>query len=100
MQYWYSSLSLNRVDGAKIYSTGTVGKYGSVLAIEDISRFLDQIQRQYEIANVNFCEYVVERLEFAIGSCNNLLDRLNAPDVTTFIDDEERAIILTDCLHA
>ena len=29
----------------------------------DISRFLEGAERQYGVANANFCEYVIERLE-------------------------------------
>lgn len=42
----------------------------------DISQFLEGAERQYGIANENFCDYVLERLEVCIGACSNLHDHM------------------------
>ena len=42
----------------------------------DISQFLEGAERQYGVANENFCEYVLERLEVCIGTCSNLRDHM------------------------
>ena len=43
---------------------------------DDISRFLEGIERQYGITNANFCEYVLDRLEVCIATCSNLRDHM------------------------
>ena len=52
-------------------SFGTWTRY-----FDDISRFLDGAERQYGIANANFCEYVLERLEVCIDTCSSLRDHM------------------------
>ena len=41
-----------------------------------ISRFLDAAQYQYGVADRNFCEYVLERLELCIVTCTTLCDHM------------------------
>ena len=56
-------------------SSGTWVKF-----FNEIRTFVERIQHQYKLANVNFCEYVVDRLETVLSSCRNLLDRIHSAD--------------------
>ena len=46
------------------------------------------MERQYGIANANFCEYVLERLEVCIDTCSNLHDHV----VTSVASGDEEVI--------
>ena len=43
---------------------------------ESIAEFLQGASRQYGVANENFTEYVVERLDLCISTCTTLRDQL------------------------
>ena len=55
-----------------------------------IMTFVERIQHQYELANVNFCEYVVDRLETVSSSCRYLLDRIHSADEEINVGTSEK----------
>ena len=69
----------------------------------DISRFLEGAERQYGVANANFCEYVIERLELCIDTCTNLCDHMVSAGSSgdEAVVEEYRANIegLVECLR-
>ena len=40
---------------------------------EEISRSLEDTERQYGVANNNFTDYILERLEMILSTCSDLL---------------------------
>ena len=44
---------------------------------KEISTLVDGAERQYGIANLNYSDYVMERLELSISTCFNLLEAIN-----------------------
>lgn len=56
---------------------------------DEVTRLIDCAERQYGIANRSYAEYVIERLEFCIVTCTDLLDnirqnRLSLPDMNSY----------------
>lgn len=61
---------------------------------DGVSEFLEGAERQYSIANENFCEYVVERLQLCKHTCSILSDHIgSASETVAGIDDGDVAII-------
>ena len=42
----------------------------------EISRLIDEAERQYGLANRGYTEYILERLEYAITVCSDLCDHM------------------------
>ena len=42
----------------------------------EISRLIDEAERQYGLANRGYTEYILERLEYAITVCADLCDHM------------------------
>lgn len=42
----------------------------------DITKLVEGAERQYGVANLQYTEFIIERLEFCIISCNTILDQL------------------------
>ena len=47
---------------------------------DEISRLLDDAERQYGVANISYTEYVLERLEITLGTCSDLLYHVGQQD--------------------
>ena len=43
---------------------------------DDIIKLVEGAKRQYGVANLQYTEFILERLEFCIISCNAILDQL------------------------
>ena len=43
---------------------------------DEITRLIDGAERQYGIANRSYADYIIERLEFCIITCSNLVDNV------------------------
>ena len=56
---------------------------------EDISRLLESAEHQYGIANQEFCDYVVRRLEVSISTCEHLSEHIERDES---IRDEDRNV--------
>ena len=42
----------------------------------EISKMVEEAERQYGLANRSYTEYIIERLEHSIAVCSNILDQL------------------------
>ncbi len=59
---------------------------------ERISRFLDAAQYQYGVADRNFCEYVLERLELCIATCTSMCEHMgNSRAALVLVTAQDRA---------
>lgn len=48
----------------------------------DIIKLVEGAERQYSVANLQYTEFILERLEFCIISCNATLDQLRQHSTT------------------
>ena len=60
---------------------------------DEVASFIEGIERQYGVANENFTEYVVDRLELIIRSCTVISDRFAAVTVESLSEDD-RSVVL------
>ena len=66
---------------------------------DDIFKLVEGAERQYGVANLQYTEFVIERLEFCILSCNTLLDQLRQHS-SAGVDDYCMCLKeLVDCLR-
>ena len=72
-----------------------------------LSRFIEGAERQYGVANQDFAEYVLERLELCIQTCSNLgdhmlsdSDQLEEEEVLLVIEHKETLFGLIECLRS
>jgi hypothetical protein len=68
---------------------------------DDIIKLLEGAERQYGVANLQYTEFIIERLEFCIISCNTILDQLSLSQSSTTGMDEYCVYLkeLVDCLR-
>ena len=52
-----------------------------------IFKFVDGAKRQYGVANLQYTEFIIERLEFCILSCNTLHDQLRQHNSSAGVDE-------------
>jgi hypothetical protein len=62
-------------------------------SFDEVASFIEGIERQYGVANENFTEYVVDRLELFIRSCTVISDRFAAVTVESLSEDD-RSVVL------
>lgn len=63
----------------------------------EIVTLADSSERQLGIANLNYSDYVLERLEMCIGTCSNMLEIINT---STELQDYSSSLIeLIQCLQ-
>ena len=55
--------------------------------------FLEEIGRQYGVANESFTEYAIERLELTIQSCGVILDRFVSATTEPWDEDDHRVVL-------
>ena len=63
---------------------------------DEIIKLLQEIDRQYGIANSSYTDYALERLEHCIISCNTLRERL---DVESSLDLREYCAMLSSLIE-
>ena len=62
----------------------------------EISELIQQAERQYGLANRNYTEYIIERLEYLITVCSDLLENMKG---VSGLEDYSRSIQeLIDCV--
>lgn len=67
---------------------------------DDIIKLVEGAERQYGVANLQYTEFILERLEFCIISCNAILDQLRQHSTRTGIDEYCVCLKeLVDCLR-
>ena len=72
---------------------------------QDVSRFLESTEHQYRIANQEFCDYVLGRLELCTSTCMQLSDHLahgasdNDEDRHVIDDLRTNLVSLVECLR-
>lgn len=65
----------------------------------EISRLLEDAERQYGVANNNLTEYILERLEMTLSSCSHLLHHIRQQAEAEELEDYVSSLReLIDCI--
>ncbi len=67
---------------------------------QEIITLVDGSERQYGIANLNYSEYIIERLELSINTCSSLVEAITNSAVGSELEECRKSLTeLIQCLQ-